>query len=504
MKKEAKIFYDYMSTGPDALQKKFRGLNEDMIKQAVESTTLKSFKIAAERVPAYKNFLKKNKVKPDQIKTLNDFKQVPLTNKKNYLLAYSIKDQVLDGNLGKITSITSSSGSSGHSFYWPRTIEQDMGIIQPIEASFIENFEIDKKKTLHLTALGLGIWTGGDMVTMAARMMAQKGYDFVSINSGLDVETNLKLIQDFGDYFDQIIVTVYPSFGKDLVDRGEEIGIDWNKTKIKFFFGGEPFAEEWRNYVFKKIHGNCIYKDIFSCFGSSEGGIAGIESPLCIYVRQKCLENPSLANKIFSDNRIPSIVQYNPLTKFFENIDNELVLTSLNGLPLIRYNTRDAGSVFFMSEFLELLKSSIPNLDVELHKERCENYWDLPVAYLFGRSDMTATIYGVNVYPENIRASLFHRTIRNFTSGKFFLRTLHDNDGNQTLEINLELQKNIKIGKKFIKEIRKAIVSCLRENNSEYSKLYESIGRKVEPKIVTRAFGSKEFITDNKLKFVKK
>lgn len=503
MEKEAKIFNEYMATGPNELRDKMRGLKEPTIKQLVEAKTLEKFRVISERVPAYKDFLKKNNVNPEKIKSLDDFLNLPVTDKSNYLIAYPLKDQVLDGDLSKITSITASSGSSGKSFYWPRNLEQDMGIIQPIEASFVENFQIDKKRTLHLTALGMGVWTGGDMVSMAARAIAQKGYDFVTISTGLDVETNLKIIQDFGGNFDQIIVTVYPSFGKDLVDRGEEIGIDWKKTKIKFFFGGEPFAEEWRNYVYKKINGACIYRDIFSCFGSSEGGIAGIESPLCILVRQKCLERPGLAKKLFGDNRIPSIVQYNPLSKFFEEINGELVLTSLNGLPLARYNTKDAGSTFHMSDFIRLLKDNGIDAKNELKKNGCEIYWDLPIAYLFGRSDMTATIYGVNVYPENIRASLFHKTIRNFTTGKFFLKTIHDHDGNQILEISLELQKNVRKSAGFKKEIRDAIVSYLRENNSEYGKLYESVGSKAIPKIITKEFGDIEFVTDNKLKFVK-
>ena len=41
------------------------------------------FHEAAKRVPAYKDFLKKHKVNPSKIKTLHDFKQVPIIDKKN-------------------------------------------------------------------------------------------------------------------------------------------------------------------------------------------------------------------------------------------------------------------------------------------------------------------------------------------------------------------------------------------------------------------------------------
>ena len=45
----------------------------------------------AERVPAYKDFLLKNRIDPNKIKTIDDLKLVPPINKNNYLRYYPLE-----------------------------------------------------------------------------------------------------------------------------------------------------------------------------------------------------------------------------------------------------------------------------------------------------------------------------------------------------------------------------------------------------------------------------
>lgn len=503
MENEGRLFSDYVSQSPDQVKQKMLGLTEDLVKKATPVAVLKNFHFAAERVPAYKKFLTEHKIDPTKIISLEDFKKVPQTNKENYLSKYAIEDLIIDGDFSKITSVTSSSGSSGVPFYWPRSIEQDMGVMFANESMFLENFQIDKKKTLHLTALGMGIWTGGDMMSMSTRLFAQKGYPFVNINTGLDLKTNMTVLKDLGHYFDQVIITLYPSFAKDIVDSAAEYGLDWKKLKLKFYFGGEPFAEEWRDYILEKIFAENIYQDVCSCFGSSEGGIAGAETSLCIYVRQECKNNPNLNVQLFNDTRTPSIVQYNPMSKYFESVDGELVLTTINGLPLIRYNTKDAGGVSYLSDFISELEKNGLDPKKDLENANSKISWQLPILHLFGRSDMTATIYGLNVYPENIRSGLCSKNVRDLVSGRFFLKTLFKG-ADQILSITVELQKGIVPTVEAADKIKKSLIETLKRNNSEYNKLCESVGEKAEPVINLVEYGSDEFRTDNKLKFVRK
>src|SRR5258708_21713616 len=57
-------------------------------------TALALFHNAAAHVPAYKNFLKKHGVKHTLIKTREDFRQVQVINKKNYLRSYPLHELV--------------------------------------------------------------------------------------------------------------------------------------------------------------------------------------------------------------------------------------------------------------------------------------------------------------------------------------------------------------------------------------------------------------------------
>ena len=70
-------------------EKTIKRINEgksDYWTKRAEEVSLDLFHDASRRVPAYKDFLKKNKINPSKIKNFDDFKLVPPTSKENYLL----------------------------------------------------------------------------------------------------------------------------------------------------------------------------------------------------------------------------------------------------------------------------------------------------------------------------------------------------------------------------------------------------------------------------------
>src|SRR5438105_3774078 len=71
------------------------------------------FKAAASAVPAYKDFLKKNKVDPQKIRSYEDFTQLPPVTKDNYLRAYPMEKLVWEGDLARPWVFSSTSGSTG-------------------------------------------------------------------------------------------------------------------------------------------------------------------------------------------------------------------------------------------------------------------------------------------------------------------------------------------------------------------------------------------------------
>src|ERR1043166_6455559 len=71
--------------------------SEDYWQKLGEDRALSLFHLAAKRVPAYKYFLKKNRVNETKIKTIRDFNLVPVTDKHNYVSVYPLKDRSWDG-----------------------------------------------------------------------------------------------------------------------------------------------------------------------------------------------------------------------------------------------------------------------------------------------------------------------------------------------------------------------------------------------------------------------
>jgi phenylacetate-coenzyme A ligase PaaK-like adenylate-forming protein len=118
------------------------------------------FHQAAERVPAYKKFLARHKINPEKIQTWNDFQTVPIINKKNYLRYYPYHELFWDGNPAKDSTYTSTTGSTGEPFYFPREKKLDwQGSL--IHERFLNGFSDDKTSTLVIVAFGMGVWIGG-------------------------------------------------------------------------------------------------------------------------------------------------------------------------------------------------------------------------------------------------------------------------------------------------------------------------------------------------------
>ena len=90
-----------------------------------ERKALRLFHAVAYRVPAYRDFLKKNKVVPERIRTFKDFELVPPISKKTYLREYPLEKLCWDGSLKKPLVFTATSGSTGEPFYFPRNEKLD-------------------------------------------------------------------------------------------------------------------------------------------------------------------------------------------------------------------------------------------------------------------------------------------------------------------------------------------------------------------------------------------
>ena len=461
-----------------------------------ERLALSLFHEAAEKVPAYGKFLKKRGIKSGQVRTISDFESIPLMDKKNYLKFYPLKELCFGGDISKLDVISVSSGSSGDPFFWPRSFAHNKEAILNHELFLTDSFDIDKNKTLFLVSFGMGMWVAGTLTYSCLENLASK-YPINVIAPGINTDEILKIINNLGSNYDQVIIAGYPPFIKDVVDQGVQRGVNWRKFKMKFLFAAEGFSEEWRDYIHDKAGIEDSHKGSLNIYGTADALILGHETPLSIMIRRLATKNASLYEKIFGDtSRIATLVQYNPVSRFFENINGKLIFTAKSGIPLVRYDIGDDGRIFEFDKMREIFEEF--NIDIlEAAKNAGISIWRLPFLYVLGRRDFTAFLYGVNIYPESVRAALEKPDAANFVSGKFLMTVKSDKNLNPRLEINVELKKEYTnksaLADRFESRLKNIITNTLRINNSEYNRLCEAIGKRAEPVVKLYPYGYEEF-----------
>jgi phenylacetate-CoA ligase len=274
--------------------------------------------------------------------------------------------------------------------------------------------------------------------TSACRHVAAKGYPVTVITPGNSKEEIFRVITALGPAFDQVVLLGYPPFLKDVVDSGLARGIAWERYRVKMVMAGEVFSEEWRTLVGERLHSTDFCADSAALYGTADAGVLGNETPLSICIRRFLARAPDAARELFGESRLPTLVQYDPMSRYFEALDGALVFSGDNGAPLIRYNILDTGGVIGFDAMLSFVKARGLDPIAELGPG-ARGVRQLPFVYVFGRSDFTVSYFGANIYPENVAVGLEQPGVREWVTGKFVLQSREDEDRNRELHIVVEL-----------------------------------------------------------------
>jgi len=207
---------------------------------------------------------------------------------------------------------------------------------------------------------------------------------------------------------------------------------------------------------------------------------------------------------LFNSEHIPSVVQFNPVGRFIEALKDELVLTNLGGLPLVRYNTKDAGGIMPFDRVMEILVEQGVSKDKVSEALADVSLWTFPFAYLFGRSNVMATIYAVNVYPENIKPALLDEKLRGQVTSRFAMKTAENEKMDQQLEIYVELSRGQQESADLENQVHEMIVQSIKKANGEFNKLTESVTRADLVKVILRPFQDRNYFSSDKQKYVLK
>ncbi len=447
---------------------------------------LKLFHEMAKTVPAYKDFLKKNKIKPAAIKKTDDLKIVPVMSKANYLRLYPREKLCLGGTLSDKRAVyTATSGSTGKPFYFPRdeALDRQSAYWHKI---FLDNISDNKKiQTLVIDCFGMGVWIGGLITYQAFRYIAEEGYLVSVITPGSNKQEIFHALHNIAGNYKQVLICGYPPFVKDLIDESAREGIDLKKLNVKLLFAAEGFSERFREYVAGKIGIKNLVTQTANIYGSADLGTMAMETPISILIRREALKNRKLFEALFGPiAKTPTLAQFNPLYTDFETDENGNVLcTGRNVLPLFKYSIGDHGGVIAYKKIASLFKEYGLDLSKLAKKAGIKNILELPFVYVYERADFSTKLYGAIIYPEHIKQALLHEFVSERLTGRFTIETVHDKEENQYLQIHIECQLDCEVDKSLEEMVKKLIIEALLANNAEYSYLTGMMPGRVTPRL---------------------
>lgn len=491
----------------ELLQKKLNSYPEDYFLKKGQKRALKLFKDMSERIPAYKDFLTKQGVNSKSVKTLKDFEKVPTIDKDNYLRKYR-KDQLCwDGDFGHGRwTVSTTSGSTGKSYYFPREASQDWQYAVLAELYLRNNFSIQDKTTLYIVAFPMGAWIGGLFTYEALRIITdQGGYDLSIITPGINKQEVISAVKELGGFYDQVIIGAYAPFLKDILDDGKREGINWESYNLGFVFSAEAFSENFRDYVIKMARPENVNKFSLNHYGTVDQGTLAHETPESIFIRRKLVENSQLDLLFPEKHRQPTLAQYNPELFYFEQQDNNLLASSYSGIPLVRYDLKDYGGIITKKSVYSALSTSGIEVEKELALAGVTGEWNLPFLYVYERNDFSVSYYSFLVYPDTIRRALHESEVLDEATGKFNIHADYDESGRQLLVINIELKHNIDKNNDLAVKLQGIIHNRLVKESSEYNETFRQVGEVVKP--IVKLWGYEHplhFKQGGKQKWVKK
>lgn len=438
----------------------------------------------AERVPAYKAFLKAHDVSPKSIRSTADLKHVPPITKKNYLKKYTLKDLSWDGNLNDQLVLTSTSGSTGNPVYFTRNriVDEQSSVIH--ELYFKNKGFSQKEPTLVIVAFGMGVWIGGTITYQACKYIQERGYPLSIITPGINKPEIIRILKQVAPQYKQIIIAGYPPFLKDIADEMRRRRIALPQAKIRLLFAAEPFTEKFRSYVTEKFKAQSTVLDTMNIYGTADIGTMAFETPLSIAIRQEAMGNDAIFHNLFpAGAKTPTFAQYIPTQISFEAVDDELFISGHSSIPLMRYRIGDCGGRLSYDEVSSTLKAAGGSQTQIAKDYNIKPYrYQLPFVYVYERSDFSTSLYGLQVYPEPIREVLLQKQFHKYLSGKFSMTTRFDSKQDQYLEINLERKKGATMPNKKVRDKLCAdIVSKLGKSNAEFRELHNYLGNRAKP-----------------------
>jgi phenylacetate-CoA ligase len=322
----------------------------------------KTVKRLYEKVPFYHGKLDEAGFKPGDLKSLDDLKKLPFTDKDDLRDNYPFG--LFAAPMHDIVRIHASSGTTGQATVVGYTAE-DIQVWADLIARTIVAAGGSPDDIVHIS-YGYGLFTGGLGLHFGTERLGATALPM----SGGNTKRQVRMMVDFGS----TILCCTPSYALNIAEVMREMGVGRDEIKLKSaILGAEPWSNEMRDQI--ELELQISAHDIY--------GLSEVMGP---GVSIECSEKNGL--HVFEDSFIPEIIDPESGEVLPPGKRGELVFTNINkeGLALLRYRTRDISML----------------IDEECSCGRTH----LRMERITGRTDDMLIIRGVNVFPSQVEMVL--------------------------------------------------------------------------------------------------
>ncbi|NCD25913.1 MAG: phenylacetate--CoA ligase [Deltaproteobacteria bacterium] len=341
--------------------------NETMPREELEGLQLRRLKSMVERVyynvPFYQKKFDEIGIRPDQIRSLDDLKYLPFTEKQDLRNNYPFGLFAVPRD--NVVRVHASSGTTGKATVVGYT-QRDVNTWAELMARSLVCAGASRRDIVH-NAYGYGLFTGGLGMHYGVERL---GATILPISGG-GTRRQVMLMRDFGS----TIICSTPSYALFLYEAILEAGISIEDLKLHTgIFGAEPWSEKMRCEIEDKLRIKAL--DIY--------GLSEIMGP---GVGMECCDVQDGLH-IWEDHFLVEIIDPETGEQLPMGETGELVITTITkeAQPLVRYRTRDITRI-----------NPIPCKCGRTHRR---------ISRIQGRSDDMLIIRGVNVFPQQIETIL--------------------------------------------------------------------------------------------------
>ena len=338
---------------------------ETMPRKKIQELQLKRLKETVHRVyenvPFYQKKFKELKVKPDDIKTLEDVRRLPLTTKDD--LRDNMPFKMLSTSLDDCVELHASSGTTGVPVTACYT-RNDLDVWSEVMARCLSMSGLTKKDVFQ-NPIPYGTFTGA----FGFHYGAQKVGALVVPTGMGQSERQLKLMKYYGTTF----ISGVASYAMRLSQVARELDVDLHKLKVRNgLFGAEVFSPGLK----KRIQ-DAWNMDVHDIYGLTEMCGPGVSAD--------CDQHDGL--HLWEDHFLVEVLDPTTLEPVGPEEEGEMVLTTLTkqGMPLLRYRTRDLTKLYDQ-EVCQCGRTHMKHTNIK------------------ARSDDMVIIRGTNIYPGQIES----------------------------------------------------------------------------------------------------